>query len=349
MSRKDTLRALLSQREGRAAEQTPEQELSIGNLPLESPAAELTAAPKQLVRSGAVGAMGRSLGKIASAAEEARALIGAGTTIVELDTSLIENSFISDRLGGPDQDHDALVASIREHGQQVPILVRPHPIRQGYYQVAYGHRRLRASIALGKPIRAVVRELSDAELVVAQGQENSTRRDLSYIETAFFAVAIEDRGFDRQVLMAALGIEKTQLSRLISIGRGIPLEVIRAIGSAPKAGRPRWASLAGTLAKLEWRPLIEQLASDRRFMEADSDARLTLFETALSGKARKPSDESWVSPQGIAAATIKRSGSKVTLVLDQKTVPDFGEFIVHSLPDLYQRYAAHRLRAVKDR
>lgn len=349
MSRKDTLRALLSQRESRVTEEEPEAKLSIGNSIAEAAPIDPDLAPKPLVRSGAVGAMGRSLGKIASAAEEARALIGAGTTVIDLDTKLIESSFISDRLGGPGDDINDLIASIREHGQQVPILVRPHPHRTGHYQVAYGHRRLHALGTLGKPVRAVVRELTDAELIVAQGQENSARRDLSYIETAVFASAIEDRGFDRQVLMAALSIDKSQLSRLIAIGRGIPAAVIQAIGPAPKAGRPRWATLVDTLAKTDWQSVLERLKSESGFRDADTDARLTYFEAALSSKPEKSAAEDWLTPQGTAAAKIKRGDGKITLVLDQKVAPEFGEFIVQSLPDLFQRYAAAQRRAVKKR
>jgi len=69
------------------------------------------------------------------------------------------------------------------------------------------------------------------------------RLDLSFIERAYFAASIEDRGFDRSVIMAALSVEKTQLSRLISIGRGVPYQVIGLIGPAPKTGRPRWEAL----------------------------------------------------------------------------------------------------------
>ncbi|MGO4611618.1 ParB/RepB/Spo0J family partition protein, partial [Variovorax sp. 2RAF20] len=72
-----------------------------------------------------------------------------------------------------------LVEQIREHGQQVPILVRPHPQAKGRYQVAYGHRRLAAAKKLGLSVRAVVRDLTDDQLVVSQGQENSARTNLS--------------------------------------------------------------------------------------------------------------------------------------------------------------------------
>lgn len=333
MSRKDTLRALLTARERR---------LPTGNSDSnESEPMAADAAPKVLVRSGAVGAMGRSLGKITSAAEEARALIGSGSAVVELDPALIEGSFLVDRLIGSDADHRALVASIEEHGQQVPILVRPHPLSAGRYQVAYGHRRLRALAELGRPVRAVVKELSDAELVVAQGQENSARLDLSYIERALFAVAIEDRGFERSVLMAALNLEKTQLSRLISIGRAVPLDVIEAIGSAPRTGRPRWSHLAETLKHRDWKPVLEKIRKDKGFQDADSDARFARFEAALNAKA-KAAPDTWTGPDGVAAAAITRSSARLVLAVDQKRAPDFGEFIVRSLPDLYRRYVAER-------
>lgn len=332
MSRKDTLRALLTARERR---------LPTGNSEDASDSVTVEPALKPLVRSGAVGAMGRSLGKIASAAEEARALIGSGTTIVELDPTSIEASFLVDRLEGSEVEHQELMASIQAHGQQVPILVRPHPASAGRYQVAYGHRRLRALAELGKPVRAVVKELSDAELVVAQGQENSARLDLSYIERALFAMAIEERGFDRNVLMAALSVEKTQLSRLISIGRSIPIEVIQAIGPAPKTGRPRWSALADTMKDRDWRPILAKLCEDRGFRTADSDSRFARFEAALSAKAKSGS-ETWTGPDGVPAAAITRSKSRLVLAVDHKHAPDFGEFIVKSLPDLYRRYVAER-------
>ncbi|MGO8470075.1 ParB N-terminal domain-containing protein, partial [Rhizobium leguminosarum] len=48
-------------------------------------------------------------------------------TIVELDPVLIDASFVSDRLAIDAAELAQLVEQIREHGQQFPILVRPHP------------------------------------------------------------------------------------------------------------------------------------------------------------------------------------------------------------------------------
>jgi len=41
----------------------------------------------------------------------------------------------------------------------------------------------------------VVRSLTDEQLVIAQGQENSGRTDLTFIERARFAARLEDRKF----------------------------------------------------------------------------------------------------------------------------------------------------------
>ena len=131
----------------------------------------------------------------------------------------------------------------------MPILIRPHPQAKDRYQVAYGHRRLRAVADLGRKVRAVVRPMTDSELVIAQGVENSARKDLSYIEKAVFAMRLEDRGFERPVIMDALSTDKGELSKLISVARGVPEDLVRTIGPAPKAGRRRWLAMAELLER----------------------------------------------------------------------------------------------------
>ena len=116
---------------------------------------------------------------------------------------------VTDRIPDTSADLGDFVEAIRISGQKVPILVRPHPTEPSRYQVAYGHRRLWAAVQLGRSVRAVVRGLNDAELVVAQGQENSARRDLSFIERALYAAKLEEAGFGRETIMAALNIDKT--------------------------------------------------------------------------------------------------------------------------------------------
>ena len=166
---------------------------------------------KPLKRASPVGAISQSLGGVHEKAQRVDALekqLAQGQAIVELDTAVLDSSFVVDRLGVSSQDQALLVSQIREHGQQVPILVRPHPEREGRFQVAYGHRRLAAIKTIGGPIRAVIRDLTDEQLVVSQGQENNARTDLTFIERAFFASRLEGRNFSRDVIMSALGVDK---------------------------------------------------------------------------------------------------------------------------------------------
>jgi ParB family chromosome partitioning protein len=344
MNRKEKLRAALG------ARVLPDGNEPVGEgTTLEGdvlPSGDLDAARvRPLVRSGAVGAMGRSLGRITHAVEEARAMVAAGDKVVELEPSLIESSFVADRLESSDEDHAALVASIRERGQQVPILVRPHPDHPGRYQVAYGHRRLRAAADLKQPVRAVVKALSDEDLVVAQGQENSARTDLSFIERALFAIALEDRGFDRSVIMAALSIEKTQLSKLIGIGREVPGSIIAAVGPAPKAGRPRWAALVSALARANAPAIIERTLKSTEFRVLDSDSRFSHLLAALTAPLRPDRatvSTVWKNPSGRAVVQIERTARRTQLTVHEAAEPEFASFLIENLPDLFERFSANK-------
>ena len=126
-----------------------------------------------------VGALGQSLGEMSERsrrAEEIEKKLTAGQTIVELDPGSVEPSFVPDRMPADDETFRGFLEAIRKEGQQVPILVRPHPENREKYQVAFGHRRLRAAHDLGIPVKAIVRSLTDQELVVAQGHVNAGAR-----------------------------------------------------------------------------------------------------------------------------------------------------------------------------
>ncbi|OWO89729.1 plasmid partitioning protein RepB [Rhizobium esperanzae] len=336
MSRKDMLKGLLSRRE---------QELPPGNSDEADPGSMVVTGVEekklQHIRSGAVGAMDRTLGKIANAADQARAMIAAGSAVVELDPAKIEGSFVSDRLGSDGEAYDRLVDAIRETGQKSPILVRPHPSKPDRYQIAYGHRRVRVLAQLGRHVKAVVQNLTDEELVIVQGQENSARADLSYIERALFALALEAKGYDRKVIMTALSMEKTQLSKMMALGHSIPRNLIEAIGPAPKAGRPRWAGLAEKLQQSK-PAVVDKVLADPSFESLDTDARFDKVFAALSAKPVRAGTESIKSEHGVKLASVERKGTKISLQFDEKTTPEFAEYVMEQLRDLHASYLASR-------
>jgi ParB family chromosome partitioning protein len=298
---------------------------------------------------GAVGAMSRSLERLTSEAASARAAedqLKAGAVAIELDPSLVDPSPAPDRLPVSDPRSEAgFIEVIRAQGQQTPILVRPHPALNGRYQVAFGHRRLRAAAALGRPVRALVRSLTDAELVVAQGQENNAREDLSFIERAAFAVTLERLGHGREVIMAALLVDKTELSRLIAVRRTVPDFVVAAIGSAPKAGRRRWMSLADRLASPDMQTLAEGMIADTSFTTLPSDARfLRLFEAVkpTPSSASGPSADVRLTDDGRCLARVERTKTTVGLLIDETLNPAFGDYVLNRLPELFAAFQRER-------
>lgn len=320
---------------------------AIETLFLKKPAtSEKTATEKSTnrVRTGAISAMGSSLQEMAEGAKAAARLqdqLAQGDAVVALDPSTIEGSTIADRLPTPiDPKFDQLVTSITDEGQQVPIMVRPHPEVAGKYQVVYGRRRLRAAIQLGREVFAIVRSLTDRELVIAQGRENLDRADLSFIEKALFALRLEDAGHDRATIIAALSTDKSDLSRYISVARGIPLAIATQIGPAPKAGRSRWVALSEALQTEGSNDIVEQVLASEEFRVSESDTRFGLVLKAVA----KPSqivnkrEKAWNTPKGKLGAKIQQDKDKTALIFDEKRVPAFGEFVASQLDSLYSRF-----------
>ncbi|PVE23484.1 plasmid partitioning protein RepB [Microvirga sp. KLBC 81] len=297
---------------------------------------------QERIPAGPVRSMGFALGRIEEETKALQKALATGLTIVELDPSLIEGSVIRDRLGSLESlEVGSLVRSIEEKGQEVPILVRPHPSKSGHYQIAYGHRRLKAVAALGRKIKAFVRDLSDEELIVAQGVENSERQDLSYIERALFAARIEARGFDRSVIMQALSTDKTELSKLISVAKGVPEPIIEAIGPAPKAGRDRWIKLSKCLEDKAAAKRVEKALAEDDFASVDSDERFIRVLNAASGpqpRAQKVQRKTWKSEWGPASATVTRSSRGVEILFDTKSDPGFADFVAEQLDELYNAF-----------
>lgn len=296
------------------------------------------------VRSGAVSAVNSVLNVMADnakAADELREQLAAGTTSINIDPAVIDSSAIADRLPtAKDPKFDALVESMRANGQEIPILVRPSPIASGRYQIAYGRRRLRAAVQLGIPIKAQVRNLTDEQLVIAQGLENGPREDLSWIEKALFALRLEDAGYERSTIMAALSTDKADLSRYISVARSLPVRMVEAIGPAPKAGRPRWAVLAERLQKPAAQSVAEEMFGRLDFLEADSDTRFAMVLDAVRvvPPRRRGQVSVWHSPQGKKAARVERAEGRTTISFEEKHVPDFAAYLEGRLDELYREF-----------
>ena len=306
------------------------------------PTNSVVSSDKDRVRTGAIAAMGTSLREMTDNAESAARLqkqIDEGAVVIDIESADVDASMVSDRLVADiDAKFDELVESMRTSGQQVPILVRPAPTR-GRYQIVYGRRRLRAAGVLGIKVRAIVRSLTDAELIVAQGRENLDRKDLSFMEKALFAKRLDEGGYDRSVIVAALSTDKGDLSRYISVARAVPLDLITAIGPAGKAGRARWMALIARLALPGMIEVAEARIASADFKGLDSDARFASLLAAVSARAPGVrNDRAWTNVRGQKAGRIEHRSDRTILTIDENVAPDFGRFVADRLDDLYAQF-----------
>lgn len=303
----------------------------------------LPAAPTR-VSSGAVRSLKDSFSEVERENQELRDKIAAGGMIIEIDAELVDPSPVSDRFRDDDTTtYELLKQSIAQRGQEVPVLVREHPTTRGRYQSAYGHRRVRIARELGIPVRAILKELSDEALVVAQGLENAPREDLSFIERAIFAVHIEDAGHKRSVVQDALAIDRAEASKLIAVANAIPRDIIDAIGKAPKIGRGRWQTLADMLADGAAVKRTRATISDGAFASGDSDGRfLAAFNAAARrtepDAAKKPRSKAVVAHDGQRIAQVQRADRALKLSIDKKVPAEFADFLVNQLPHLFDAF-----------
>lgn len=303
---------------------------------MQAPAGSRPAAPSPVptLRRGAVGA-------ISSAVADMQA-----NAVLDLDPDTIRAGGLADRIGTVAEEDAELRRSMARHGQQVPILVRPHPDEPRRWQIVYGRRRVRAARALGIRVKALVRDLDDEALVIAQGQENAVRRDLSFVEKANFARQMVEAGYARAAICDALAVDKTLVSRMLSVIERLPVALVQAIGAAHGVGRPRWLELADLLDGRERSvEALRTLAAEKR--EEGSAAR---FEAVLhhlrreEAKAAAPASRAGPVPlhadDGTRIASARRIGREGRLSLTLARADGFDAWLLEALPALHARWHA---------
>ncbi|PDT11119.1 plasmid partitioning protein RepB [Rhizobium sp. M1] len=306
---------------------------------------ESAGAPNYPMR-GAGRSLVRSLDELAKQAEK----FLEGEAVVDLDPDTIEASFVKDRLSEDDEAFRALVEAIRARGQDTPILVRPHGKIDGRYQVVFGHRRLRAARELGRNVRAVVKAIDDRTHVIAQGQENSARADLTFIERALFAKRLEELGHDREVISTALAANAASVSKMMSVMERLPQEVVQAIGPAPGVGRERWVELSLLAGKSANAASVAKVLEEVNFHQLPSDKRFEALYAALNKSARPVKKTAaarkvtWQPLDKAVQAEMKNDGKAFSLSMKAKNAGRFGEFLSGRLDALYEQFLAEEGR-----
>lgn len=110
-----------------------------------------------------------------------------------------------------------LADSISQHGVLQPLLVRPLP--DGGYQIVAGERRWRACRMAGvSEVPAVIRELTESQVMELALIENLQREDLSVIEEAEgYKLLMENYNFTQDEISKSVGKSRPSITNALRI------------------------------------------------------------------------------------------------------------------------------------
>src|SRR5581483_2962347 len=138
---------------------------------------------------------------------------------------------IEDYIG--ENTEKAEIESFDRYGQLIPVLGRPLRGEPGFeVELIYGARRLHIARQLNKPIRVILRDVSDREALVAMDAENRHRKDISPYERGISYARLLRAGFfkSQEELAQGLNTSASQVSRLIKLTK-LPALILGAFSS----------------------------------------------------------------------------------------------------------------------
>lgn len=198
---------------------------------------------------------------------------------VELNINELEPNRGQPRKEFSEEAMRELADSIAQHGVLQPLLVRP--LLAGGYQIVAGERRWRASRMAGlATVPALIRELTDSEVMQIALIENLQREDLKPLEEA--------QGY--QALMEEFGFTQDEISKSVGKSRPAVTNALRLL-NLPEAVRGMLArgdlSAGHARTLLSFKDEAAMLAAAKRVVAEGLSVR-ELEKMAKKANAEKP-------------------------------------------------------------
>ncbi len=198
---------------------------------------------------------------------------------VELNINELEPNRGQPRKEFSEEAMRELADSIAQHGVLQPLLVRP--LLSGGYQIVAGERRWRASRMAGlATVPALIRELTDSEVMQIALIENLQREDLKPLEEA--------QGY--QALMEEFGFTQDEISKSVGKSRPAVTNALRLL-NLPEAVRGMLArgdlSAGHARTLLSFKDEAAMLAAAKRVVAEGFSVR-ELEKMAKKANAEKP-------------------------------------------------------------
>jgi ParB family chromosome partitioning protein len=185
--------------------------------------------------------------------------MGQGDELLEVDIELIEPNPEQPRTHFDETKLEELAQSIRVNGLVQPLLIRRVP--GGRYQLIAGERRWRASQRAGlHKVTAVVREISNDQLLPLALIENIQRQELNPIEEAIaYQRLMEEFGLTQEELARQVGKDRSSIANTLRLLR-LPADIQRLLEEGRLSmGHAR--ALLGLESEVEQRALAQEIVN----------------------------------------------------------------------------------------
>ena len=224
---------------------------------------------------------------------------------------------------GPMND---LIASVKESGVHVPIVVRPihgDRVPANSYELVAGARRLRAAKAAGlAEIPALIREMTDVQVLELQVIENNQREDVHPIEEGQAIASLMCRGVDLPTIAHKIGRHLTYVTKRLQLCHldryfqdlwiekaAIGVEQALIIARLSPAQQK---ILRDSCKRMSW--MVDRLHETRWLRDHLAET----FERELAGVAWKLDDAELLPKAGSCKTCSKRTGAQSALFDDVK-------------------------------
>ncbi|CAB3783086.1 Nucleoid occlusion protein [Paraburkholderia caffeinitolerans] len=239
-----------------------------------------------------------------------------------LPLSAIRKSPTNPRKRFPEAEHLELVESVRVHGILQPVLVRPWPEEPGMFELVAGERRFRAATAVElETVPALVRDLSDDEVLQIQIVENLQRRDLHPLEEADGYKVLSDRGHTLEQIAKEVSQTRTYVAQRLKL---CALNAsTRKLFHEEKLNASTALMIARLPTDLQDKAAKELTApwanGEPRSIRAASEHIQRTYMLRLDEAPFKTSDETLVPSAGACGPCPKRTGNQVDMFGDVKS------------------------------
>lgn len=208
----------------------------------------------------------------------------------EIDIRKIKPNTYQPRKHFDEDKLEELAASIREHGVVQPIVVRK--LAGGFYELVVGERRLRASQRLKlEKIPAVIKELTDQQMIEIALIENIQRHDLDPVEeAAAYKRLLEEFHLTQEQVAARVGKSRPLIANMLRL-LNLPPEVLALLSQ-------------GKLSVGHVRPLLSITEKEEQIAIA-----LDMLEKAMSVRQAEKYVQEAVEEQQAGRSRKKGKGS----------------------------------------